>query len=168
MTTPVPGRSSSCWHFPKMTKPWKLVFVLLGIFLAGSISGAFLAKQFAREWMAKRLGPEQWAPNHVKRLTEKLDLPAEQAELIRPVVRRNMTEMNRLREKQLAETAVIVDRMQHEISELLTPEQRTKYEELVKESREKFKKQSQERGARPPGTGGQKSGNGPGPEPKGP
>lgn len=133
-----------------MIKPWKIVLVLAGIFIAGSISGAFLAKQYARELWGRRAGPDQWAPNHLKRLVDNLDLPNEQAEQIRPIVRRHMLELSKLREKQVGETNVIFERMQREVSEQLTPEQRTKYEQMIKDAREKLKKQAQDRANRPP------------------
>lgn len=137
-----------------MIKPWKLVLLLSGIFVAGGVSGAFLAKRFALEWIGKRPGPEQWAPNHLKRLVDNLDLPAEQAEQIRPIIRRNMAEMNKLRDNMVAESKVIMERMQHEVSEKLTPEQRARYEQMNKELREKLKKLNLEKAARPAGPGG--------------
>lgn len=152
-----------------MNKPWKVVLVLLGIFIAGGVSGAFLAKRYAHEWFAKRPGPDQWAPNHVKRLTENLNLPTEQAEVIRPIVRRNMTELNKIRDTMVAESRVIMDRMQREIAEKLTPAQRAEYDRMNIEMREKYKKQSQERGSRPPGADhGRPEGSSPEPAPKSP
>lgn len=146
-----------------MNKPWKIAWVLLGIFLAGAVAGAFLTKRFAREWLVKRPAPEQWAPHHLKRLVENLQLPPEQVEQIRPIVRRNMTDLNRLHDNMVTESQVIMERMQREISEKLTPEQRERYEQMNREMRERLKKFNREKGMRPPGPG-----NPPPPSPLGP
>ena len=136
-----------------MNKPWKIVLVLLGIFIAGGITGAFVMMRIGHQMLAHRPGPEQWAPNHLKRLVERLDLKPEQAELIRPIVHRNMEELNRLRSSSLAETKSIFERMEREISAQLTPEQRTKFEQLNKEMRERAKKFFPDRRNHPPGPG---------------
>lgn len=127
--------------------------VLVGIFLAGTVTGAFAAKQMARDMFVKRSGPEQWEPNHMKRLAERLKLSEEQLAQIRPIVRRNMSEMSHARETWLTDSKVIMERLQREVSELLTPDQRARYEQMNKEQRDKAKKLQQERGARPPGPG---------------
>jgi len=123
-----------------MTNPWKLVLLLVGIFVAGSITGAFVTLRFGRDWVARRPGPEQWAPNHMKRLMERLDLKPEQVEQIRPIVHRNMEELNRVRNDTMAETKGVFERMEREIAERLTPEQRIKFDQLNKEMRERAKR----------------------------
>jgi Spy/CpxP family protein refolding chaperone len=132
-----------------MDKTWKLVLVLSGIFLAGVATGAFATKRFGREWVTHRPGPDQWAPNHLKRLAERLDLKPEQIELIRPIVHRSMEELNRLRAESMAGTRTVFERMEKEISEQLTPEQRTKFEQLNREMRERARKVAPERPGRP-------------------
>ena len=130
-----------------MNKPWKLVLLLVGIFLAGGVTGAFVMLKVGHEMITRRPGPDQWAPNHVKRLVEKLGLNPEQTEQVRPIVRRNMDDLNRLRSTSMTETRAIFERMEREVSEKLTPEQREKYEQLNKEMRERFRKNAD----RPPG-----------------
>lgn len=132
------------------------MLVLVGIFLAGGITGAFAARE-AREWFFKRPGPEQWAPTHLKRLTDQLKLPEDQAEKIRPIIRRHMTEMGKLRENWLTETKEIRDRMEREVGEQLTPDQRARYEQINRAQREKEKKLFLDRNTRAPGQGGTKS-----------
>ncbi|MEI6107168.1 MAG: hypothetical protein WCR49_09145 [Opitutae bacterium] len=131
-----------------MNKPWKLVLLLIGIFIAGGVSGAFVMMRVGREMAAHRSMPEQWAPLHLKRLVDRLDLKPEQMEQIRPVVRRNMDQLNRLRGYSMAETKSIMEQMQREIAEKLTPEQRAKFEQMNKDMRERVKKFTNDR---PPG-----------------
>jgi Skp family chaperone for outer membrane proteins len=84
--------------------------------------------------------PEQWAPSHLKRLAERLDLKPEQQEELRPIIKRNMDELNHLRSKSLAETKIIFERMEREVSEKLTPEQRVKFEKQNQEFRDRIKR----------------------------
>lgn len=135
-----------------MDNRWKLVLVLAGIFLAGIVTGAFGTRRFGRDWVAKRPGPDQWAPNHLRRLSERLDLLPDQQEQLRPIVRRNMEELGRVRNECLVATKGVFERMEREISERLTPGQRLKYDQLNKEMRERVKKVVPDRN-HPPGSG---------------
>jgi hypothetical protein len=123
-----------------MTKPWKLILLLLGIFIAGATTGGFVVVQFGREWIINRLQSDQWAAIHLKKLTEKLDLKPEQAELILPIIRRNKDDVNQARTECQSQIKTVFERMEQEITGILTPEQRPKYEKLIKEMRERAKK----------------------------
>ncbi|NBR09668.1 MAG: hypothetical protein EBT98_08505, partial [Opitutaceae bacterium] len=94
-----------------MNKPWKLILLLIGIFIAGSVTGALVMRRIGRAAVAKRPLPEQWAPLHLKRLVDRLDLQPDQVEQLRPIVRRNMEQLNRLRAFSLAETKSGVEQM---------------------------------------------------------
>jgi uncharacterized membrane protein len=131
-----------------MNKPWKLILLLVAIFSAGGVAGWFLALKVNREPVAKRTRPEDWAPQQMKRLAEKLQLNPEQTEEVKAIVRRNSEELNRLRNYSFAETKIVFERMEREIAEKLTPEQRTKFEQLNKEQRERVKKFMPERANR--------------------
>ena len=109
-----------------MNKPWKLILLLIGIFIAGSVTGALVMQKIGRAAAAKRPLPEQWAPLHLKRLVDRLDLQPEQVDQLRPIVRRNMEQLNRLRAFSLAETKSGVEQMEREIADKLRPEQRAK------------------------------------------
>jgi len=130
---------------PDMNKPWKLILLLAGIFIAGGITGAFVMMRIGREMAVRRAVPEQWAPQHIKRLVDRLDLKPEQMEAVRPIVRRNMEQLNRLRTYSLAETKSIMEQMQREIAEKLTPEQQVKFEQMNKDMRERMRKFTNDR-----------------------
>jgi len=137
-----------------MNKPWKLVLLLTGIFLAGGVTGAFVMIRLGREMASRRPMPEQWAPMQLKRLVERLDLQPEQLEQLRPIVRRNMEELKRLRAYTMTETRSVLERMEREVSEKLTPEQRAKFEQMNRElraAREARDKAKRANGGRPPG-----------------
>jgi uncharacterized membrane protein len=122
------------------SKPWKLVLLLLAIFLAGGVTGALVMKRFGRKMITDRPMPDQWAPLHMRRLVERLELQPEQVEQLRPIVRRNLEELGRLRNQSMGETKAVFERMEREIAEKLTPEQRVKFEELNRQMRERARK----------------------------
>ncbi len=134
-----------------MNKPWKLVLLLTGIFLAGGVTGALITMRVGRNLPAKRAEPGQWEHQQLKRLAQKLDLQPEQVEQLRPIVRRNMEVIGRLRNQSMTETRAVFERMQREIAEKLTPEQRTKFEQMNKEFRERARKFMPDRPVRPGG-----------------
>jgi len=137
-----------------MKQTWKLVLLLAGIFIAGGITGAFVGQRILRGKFMQRPMPEQWAPSHLKRLADRLDLKPEQQEELRPIIKRNMEELNHLRSKSLAETKFIFERMEREVSEKLTPEQRVKFEKLNQEFRERIRRFGADRLAGPRGERG--------------
>jgi len=119
-----------------MNQPWKVIIVLLGIFVAGGVTGGFFTARVCQTKMLNRPVPEEWAPRTLKRLVERLSLTPAQQEEIRPIVRRHMEDLNRLRNRSMAETQTVVEGMQREISGRLTAEQREQYEQLNRELRE--------------------------------
>ncbi|MBI2815186.1 MAG: hypothetical protein HYX71_12990 [Opitutae bacterium] len=137
-----------------MNQPWKVVVVLIGIFVAGGVTGGLVTLRVIRERFNKRPVPEEWAPRQLKRLVDRLALTPEQQEQIRPIVRHHMEQLNRLRTQSLADTQMRVEIMQRDIAQKLTPEQRAKFERINRELREAREKQERARranGGRPPG-----------------
>jgi Spy/CpxP family protein refolding chaperone len=137
-----------------MNQPWKVIIVLLGIFIAGGVTGGFVALRFAKNRIQNRPVPEEWAPRHLKRLADRLELTPEQQEQIRPIVRHNMEQLSRVRNNSMVETKTILEGMQREISEKLTPEQRAKFEQMnreFREGREKFERERRRNPERPNG-----------------
>lgn len=124
-----------------MDKPWKLVLLLVGIFVAGMASGGFVMMRWGRQiFPPPRHGPDEWGPNRLNRLKEKLDLTPEQVEKIRPIMRQDSEELGRIRSSSLAETRKVLDRLEHDVSELLTPEQKTRYDEMNREMRDRLQR----------------------------
>ncbi len=132
-------------------KPWKLILLLTAIFLAGSVTGAFIMMRIGRKMIAERPMPDQWAPMHLRRLAERLKLQPEQIEQLRPIVHRNFEELGRLRNHSMTEARVVFERMEREVAEKLTPEQRVKFEELNRQMRERARKFMPNRPNRPDG-----------------
>ena len=83
----------------------------------------------------------------VKKLNRRLNLDSRQEEQIRTIIHGTHEEMKALRNSFRPQTEAIIERSQAKIREILTPEQRKKYEQLIAERRERDK----ERGFQGPG-----------------
>ncbi|HET7536188.1 MAG TPA: hypothetical protein VFJ90_07025 [Candidatus Didemnitutus sp.] len=121
-------------------KPWKLVLLLTGIFAAGLVAGSFGSMRFARYFDPKRPAPEEWGTNRLKSLKEQLDLTAAQVEQLRPIMKRDTDELRRVRESSMKDTQRIFQRMEQDIAAILTPEQKTKFDDMNREARERMQK----------------------------
>ncbi|MBI2512952.1 MAG: hypothetical protein HYV96_13315 [Opitutae bacterium] len=145
-------------------KPWKLVLLLTGIFLAGAVAGGFVTLEVGKGMLRKRLAPDNWGPARLKTLEKELDLTVEQIERLKPIIRRDVEDMNRLRQQGFQETRRILERMEKDIAAILTPEQKEKFEKFNEERRERarrlFEQQRRERSEKgdrrgPPPPGGE-------------
>ena len=119
-----------------MNQPWKLILLLIGIFCAGAVAGGFVTLRIAHHSMPRPPSPEQWGPARLKKISEKLNLTPEQEEKLRPIMRRDMEDLGRVRTSSFAESKRIFERMEHDIAEVLTPEQKEKFEQMNRERRE--------------------------------
>jgi Spy/CpxP family protein refolding chaperone len=136
-----------------MNRPWKLVLLLSGIFLAGGVTGSLLTFHFGRQWLNQRPPPEQWAPVHLQKLSRRLELTPAQVEQLRPIIRRHMEELGRVRSESLGASRGLVERMQREIAEQLTPEQREKFDDYNRQMRERMRKFMQKKAGEQRGRG---------------
>ena len=129
-----------------MNQPWKIILLIIGIFGAGAVSGYFVYPQVAAmRPKPKHPTPELWGGARMKKITERLGLTAEQEEKLRPIMQRDMAELGRIRTSSFAEAKKIVERMEHDIAELLTPEQNVKFEQMNREMRENMQRFMKER-----------------------
>jgi Spy/CpxP family protein refolding chaperone len=128
-------------------KPWKLVLLLVGIFAAGAVAGSFVTMRVGRNLIQRKMGvgPEQWGPQRLKMMTERLELTPEQQEKLSPIIQHDMQELARIRRNSFAETRRIVEQMNREIAAVLTPEQKVKFDEMNRELRERMQRFMRER-----------------------
>ena len=71
----------------------------------------------------------------MRSFANQLNLTEEQKAKIMPIVRRTATELGRDRREVQLKTALAIEKMQDEVEEILTPEQRTKFDELIARQR---------------------------------
>lgn len=132
---------------------WKVILAMSGIFVAGAATGTFVTLG-AVKTMAERRGlaqpPAPWSPQQMRRLAEALSLTDEQLARIRPIVRRNMEDMGRLRQFTATEMRRNLERMEREISAELTPEQQGKFREMQEMMRRRVLERRREGGLERP------------------
>lgn len=126
-------------------KPWKLVLLLTGIFLAGGVAGGFVTLEVGKNMLRKRLAPENWGPARLKMLEKHLELTPDQIERLKPIVRRDVDELARLRQQGFQETRRVLERMEKDIAAVLTPQQKEKFERLNEEMRERARRMIERR-----------------------
>jgi Spy/CpxP family protein refolding chaperone len=156
-----------------MAKTWQVVLATIAIFIGGLVTGAaltfglvhwfavhrpFIAAQFMNRSQVQQLGPQL-----MKSFANKLDLTDDQRAQIEPIVRRTAAQLGRDRHEVQLTSALAIERMQDEISAVLTPDQRVKFDALIAKQRERlqqFRKsrmqELQQGGDHPPAAGDSK------------
>jgi Spy/CpxP family protein refolding chaperone len=127
-----------------MSKPWQIWLVLIAIFATGTAGGWLVGRHASRRTMRHAPGPEGWAARQLERVADELQLTPEQKERIRPIITTNNDEMLKLRRQALD----MIDRMEKQIAAELTPEQRTKYEQILQERRAAHRQMQEMRNSR--------------------
>jgi Spy/CpxP family protein refolding chaperone len=138
-----------------MNKPWQICLVLIAIFVTGAVSGGLVAFHIARKNLSHPPLPEVWGARQFEHFAKVLNLTPPQRRVIEPLMKKNMEELARLRRQAMRTADDIFERMDAAIAAQLTPEQRNRFEKIVKERRE-VRRQLHDRGGRggrepPPG-----------------
>lgn len=123
-----------------MGKPWKLVLCLIGIFLAGAVTGGLVTWRVNTIKTQRRTIPGQWAPWQLQRYVRSLGLTLDQEKAIRPIVEQAGQEMSQARRQAFDSVVAIQNQMVADVIRQLTPEQRAKLEALQKRKQEQFEK----------------------------
>ncbi len=128
-----------------LEKPWKLVLLLVGIFAAGAVTGAFVTMAVVKKAAENRRAPEQWVSARLKMIAQRLELTPEQIETLAPVMKRNSEDLSQLRQDSMRDTRRLIERMGKDIAAVLTPEQRVKFVELNREMKERARRMMEQR-----------------------
>ena len=81
----------------------------------------------------------QFGPQLMRNLEKRLDLTEEQRAKIDPIVKSTAVQLGRERREVQLATALEIEKMQDQISEVLTPAQRAKFSELISEQRARLR-----------------------------
>jgi Spy/CpxP family protein refolding chaperone len=141
-----------------MAKTWQVVLATIAIFVAGLVTGGATAlgvvKWIARHPKAYPAGfavlaarpaqPQQFGPQLLRSFVNQLGLTEDQRERIGPIVRRTVGQLARERREVQLTSALAIEKMQDEIADILTPEQRAKFEELISKQRERLQQLRQQ------------------------
>lgn len=137
----------------------KAALIFLCIFLAGGVAGHFTGLRMACEQDKTKTKPtaqaqtpprrpiEEWSNRFKKDFNTRVSTTPEQQALIAPVVLAAQAEFRLLREHFGQQAADVSDRLDSQVMKLLTDEQKPKYELMIKERQERFKKKEAERAA---------------------
>lgn len=132
-----------------MNKPWKVIFAFLGVFLAGAVFGGFLSVRMARNHVYRSSSMDRFTPMILNRYADRLELSPEQLDKIKPIVKSADEALRHLRSIGYRDAVAVGEKMNEEVSKLLTPEQNAKLEELKQEMRARWKKDRGKRGDEP-------------------
>lgn len=115
-----------------MKQSWKVFFAFGGVFIAGMICGGPVAG-----WLRNRQEQNRppFAERTMKRFEHELQLTAPQKEKIYPILLNAQKEWRQLRQDNVNNMTVLLDRMHEQLVAELNPEQRGRMEELRKEFR---------------------------------
>jgi len=141
-----------------MAKTWQVILATIAIFVAGLVTGgatmlgvvSWVAKHRAAEAgpegepglrpAAPGAQPQAFTPQLMRSFANQLDLTPEQRARIMPIVRRTAGQLVRNRREIQLTSALAIEKMQDEIAEILTPEQRVKFESLISQQRLRLQK----------------------------
>jgi Spy/CpxP family protein refolding chaperone len=123
-----------------MAKTWQVVLATIAIFVAGLVAGGATAlgvvkwvSRHQRPMMGAPIGarPGEFGPRLMKSFETELDLTDDQRAKIGPIVKSTSAQLGRERREVQLTTALAIEKMQDQISDLLTAEQRAKFEQLI-------------------------------------
>lgn len=104
---------------------------ILGVFLVGVVVGIFATHLFYLRHLREPGGLVGWGARLLaKDLKGDLDLSADQARKIDAILLETRAEAIAVRRKAMPEMIAVLERSRHRIEEVLTPEQRKRFEHL--------------------------------------
>jgi len=129
-----------------MNNSWKVVVAFIAVFVFGGAIGAVGALRFCRQAAPPPTPPAQFGWQLMRRwvASNQLDLTPEQKAKVRPIVFETAESLRRLRRDTLYSEQVALERMQDQISALLTAEQRAKFNEMIEVQRTRMRRYIQQ------------------------
>lgn len=138
---------------------WKATLVFLCIFLAGGVAGGFVGLRIgcniakvkqeptAKAQNMQRRPIDEWSKRLKTEFITRLEIPPEQEAKLDPVFQAAQAELRVYREQFSEQTNVVMKKLDSQLMTLLTDEQKSKYEDLIKERQERKKKLEADRAA---------------------
>ena len=153
---------------------WKTIGYAVAIFVAGGISGGALGVYETKSHLFEPPREQEMALHWRKRLQDKLELTPDQMATINPIIDNGVAQLRSIRIDTMERLNKIFEDSYAKISAVLTPDQRTKLDQMDKERREMMEQHLQENHHHPgpggsPGAshdGPDSDGHGPGPAPQ--
>jgi Spy/CpxP family protein refolding chaperone len=127
-------------------RKWQAILSVLLIFLLGVAAGGLVAYAVSPPRRAIEGGPAGMEKFIMERLTRQLDLDTAQREQVRKIVRESQEEMAAVRRQ----AQQLVAKSEARIREVLTPEQREHFDQIIAERKARIAQWEKQRGPRPP------------------
>jgi|SRR5580658_2848390 hypothetical protein len=89
--------------------------------------------------------PQQFGPELMRRFSNQLDLTQAQRQQLRPIVMESSEKLRRLRDETAHSAELLIENLQDQISAVLTPDQRARFDEMIERWREKVRNYTMER-----------------------
>ena len=113
-------------------KPILIIIAFIGVFVAGGITGAVAGARWAQREPHIRAS-EQYVQTHMRRIADQLGLSPEQRKRIRPILTKAAREVQQHR----SEVSAILRKVDADVRNELTEEQRGAYDKLRERNRDK-------------------------------
>ena len=131
---------------------WKTIGYAAAIFVAGGISGGALGVYEAKSHLFSPPGEREMALHMRNRFQARLGLTPDQMAKINPIVETAAAELRSIRVETAQRLNKVFEDSYAQVSAILTPEQRPKFDEMLKERRAMMQAHLQE-GHHHPGLG---------------
>lgn len=129
-----------------VANPFKIILAVSGIFVAGAVTGGFVSLRVVDHITRQKRITERTGPTEIGvRLAEQLQLTPEQKNKVRPIITRTSEDLRKLRRDSFSQTAALITKMDVELSQELTPEQRVLLTAVRAKEEERRKKWMAER-----------------------
>ena len=109
---------------------WKVILATVIIFAAGAFTGAILARHGSHP----RTGPGGIRLEFLRRMERDLNLTAEQRERVDKILKESQEQTRRIMEPVAPALHAEIQRTKEAFRQALTPEQQTRFDELLKHS----------------------------------
>ena len=117
-------------------KRWQALLALAGLFVLGVVSGSLGAHLYYARALDRPPGPPPFFGGRMgPRLERHLELTPEQGEQLRAILDETRREAEALRRELGPRMREVMQRSEERIREMLTPEQRQRFEELRRQHR---------------------------------
>ena len=124
---------------------WKLVLYLAAIFAAGGVSGWVVAAKTTKEKIFSPPAPKEISSHFCERLFSRMNLSPEQSQKIKEISDRYAREVDNVRDEQSRRIRQAANNRNAQINAILTPQQRTEFEQIERERREAYRNRERDR-----------------------
>jgi hypothetical protein len=114
----------------KLSSTWKSIVLGVLLFGAGGVVGSVVTHQFIKHALTQAFDFDAWPDGIVRTLDDKLTLTGDQKSRIRAISEAMAGQLKATLKNSLNDSGRIIVHAQHQIDDVLTPEQRTIHAEM--------------------------------------